>query len=295
MDGSLEKREAEEDEEGGLNREEMAKLFFAGVMFFPGLFLACMYVGFNSSCGRAFRDKYHLQSSEVLDICNKAVSSVQAAMASGVGVVAVSSCRHDLIYAKSVIIEVYAWFGFSYFFYDTISMYYVYKYEKAEKRKAGTPNVKEGTLSRFLYDKALIVVHHLILSPVGFAIVVHYRKGLGDCLVGFLYLMEFSTPFVSLRSVLSKMKMKSSPLYVVNGLVMIVAFFTFRLMIFLYIAVEYAKQQAISVYDMITSFSPLVYIMLFLLIFPQVYWFVLMVNGAVKIMITQPRMSKKAA
>ena len=60
----------------------------------------------------------------------------------------------------------------------------------------------------------------------------YLRGGLGDCFFGFVYLMEASTPFVSLRGILSKIGLKSSNLYVVNGLVMLAVFFICRVAMF---------------------------------------------------------------
>jgi len=34
----------------------------------------------------------------------------------------------------------------------------------------------------------------------------YLRGGLGDCVFGFVYLMELSTPFVSFRGILSRLK-----------------------------------------------------------------------------------------
>lgn len=38
----------------------------------------------------------------------------------------------------------------------------------------------------------------------------YLRGGLGDCFFGYIYLMEASTPFVSLRGILSKIGLKNS-------------------------------------------------------------------------------------
>lgn len=53
--------------------------------------------------------------------------------------------------------------------------------------------------------------------------------------------MEASTPFVSLRGVLSKMGLKNSKWYIANGLVMLVVFFLCRVAMFPYVIYLYAK------------------------------------------------------
>lgn len=53
-------------------------------------------------------------------------------------------------------------------------------------------------------------------------------------------MMEFSTPFVSLRGILSTMRLKDSKAYVINGLAMLVTFFIFRVMMWPYVYYWYS-------------------------------------------------------
>lgn len=69
----------------------------------------------------------------------------------------------------------------------------------------------------------------------------YLRGGLGDCVFGFVYLMELSTPFVSLRGILSKMGLKTSKLYVINGLIMLGSFFFCRVAMFPYVCYMYSQ------------------------------------------------------
>ena len=104
----------------------------------------------------------------------------------------------------------------------------------------------------------------------------YLRGGLGDCVFGFVYLMEFSTIFVSFRGILSKMKvslcqfhwlqylgcslrrvfhvvsmfqMKSSQFYIINGLVMLVTFFFFRVVMFPYVFYRYSRIVGLSFWE----------------------------------------------
>lgn len=63
----------------------------------------------------------------------------------------------------------------------------------------------------------------------------YLRGNFGDCVYSFIYLMEVSTPFVSIRSVLSTLGMKNSKAYVVNGLLMLVSFFICRILMWPYV------------------------------------------------------------
>jgi Na+/glutamate symporter len=104
----------------------------------------------------------------------------------------------------------------------------------------------------------------------------YLRGGLGDCIFGFVYLMELSTPFVSFRGILSRLKvslhqfhwlqylacssgkvfhvvsmfqMKSSQLYVINGLVMLVTFFFCRVIMFPYVFYLYSRIVGLSYWE----------------------------------------------
>lgn len=52
--------------------------------------------------------------------------------------------------------------------------------------------------------------------------------------------MEFSTPFVNFRGILSILQLKDSKAYVVNGLLMLVTFFIFRLAMWPYLYYWYS-------------------------------------------------------
>lgn len=106
---------------------------------------------------------------------------------------------------------------------------------------------------------------------------------MGDCIFSYIYMMEISTPFVSLRSILSRMNLKNSRIYVVNGLVMIGFFFVFRIMLLPYLFYAYSSFANVPVWDAITSIPRVCKISLGILFIPQYYWFYLMMIGAVKV------------
>lgn len=53
----------------------------------------------------------------------------------------------------------------------------------------------------------------------------------GHVFVGPLYLWEGSTPFLNIRWILAEYGLKNNPIYILNGLILIIAFFTFRLIL----------------------------------------------------------------
>ena len=60
-----------------------------------------------------------------------------------------------------------------------------------------------------------------------------YTWFLGDMMIAAALIFEASTPFVSLRSVLSQLDgMRHSRLYMFNGIAMVIAFFSCRILIY---------------------------------------------------------------
>ena len=75
-----------------------------------------------------------------------------------------------------------------------------------------------------------------------YPIVLVYRRNFGDCFIGYGFLMELSTPFVSLRAILAHCGQKRSKFYVLNGILMMTVFFCCRILIFPIIYQLYGDQ-----------------------------------------------------
>lgn len=71
--------------------------------------------------------------------------------------------------------------------------------------------------------------------------------------------MEASTPFVSLRGILARMNLKTSRLYVANGLLMLAVFFLCRIAMFPYVMYLYAAATDLDYVSV--SLEPLIGIM----------------------------------
>ncbi|CAH2052605.1 unnamed protein product, partial [Iphiclides podalirius] len=98
-----------------------------GFAYFMSLFELFTFAALFTASGSRFRQKYRLNCSDVLDINNKLVSAVQAALCCVTGaVVCLWSCNRDFMRSSHFMSEAYAWFGAAYFFYDIWSMYLVH-------------------------------------------------------------------------------------------------------------------------------------------------------------------------
>nr|CAD7262542.1 unnamed protein product [Timema shepardi] len=215
-----------------------AWLSLLGLVFFVSLFDLLNYVALRTHIGHMFRKKYELTLVEVLDISNKTVSAVQALLSCVTGsVVCIWSCTRNFLRSSHFMSEAYAWFGAAYFFYDIWSMYRVHTSSSSVHSK------RIARVKDYLLKQPMIVLHHLLIGSFGFLVIVcqsgqawhvipndvmspmpkiprylrrmlwmsrecsmYLRGSLGDCVFGFVYLMELSTPFVSFRGILSKLK-----------------------------------------------------------------------------------------
>ena len=177
--------------------------FLLGVLFFPSVFLFCEILLRSSSRGREYCQQYKINSNGIHDISNKVTSSTFALFACSIGWFVNQQCTGDIMRDRFYILDNYLIFGVSYFFYDVISMYLVYNTLAKE-----TVTVSSSEVIQFLSDRPLIVFHHILVPLIGFPALMYFRNGYGDCLLGTSFMIEASTPFVSLRVILVHLKMK---------------------------------------------------------------------------------------
>ncbi|KAI5633513.1 TLC domain-containing protein [Phthorimaea operculella] len=231
------------------------------MVYFTSLFELLNILALSTPLGARLRHKYRLSHGDVLDITNKLVSAVQALFCCITGaIVCLYSCTRDFIKSSHFMSEAYAWFGAAYFFYDIWSMYMVHiqmtsstdSFKSKIQRKlskngdaalSGGDNapVKKPSFLAYCTHEPVILFHHLFIGGFGFLVITYLRGGLGDCVFGYVYLMEVSTPFVSFRSILSRLKLKASRAYLVNGVLMLLTFFFCRVLSLPYVMLLYAR------------------------------------------------------
>ncbi|KPJ20349.1 Protein FAM57B [Papilio machaon] len=333
------------DPEDRISVKRGCALTALGFVYFMSLFELFTFAALFTTSGSRLRHKYRLNCGDVLDINNKLVSAVQAALCCVTGaVVCLWSCTRDFMRSSHFMSEAYAWFGAAYFFYDIWSMYLVHVRQMGfSKSKSSNDKVKslneapknvegsdapknvEGSdaltttsledvgcmgpkkhkrgpkcaacgdclgegvnvISFFSYcrHEPVILFHHLFIGGFGFLVIVYLRGGLGDCVFGFVYLMELSTPFVSFRGILSRLGLKSSRAYLLNGLAMLATFFVCRVLSLPYVCLMYSRVIGLPYFEAIKSLPTGCKISICILLLPQLYWFYLMSAGAVKVFV----------
>lgn len=110
-----------------------------------------------------------------------------------------------------------------------------------------------------------------------------YIRGGGHCIYSYMFMMEFSTPFVSLRSILSTLGLKETRIYIINGLIMLLSFFICRVLMWPYVMWRYSLEIKLNIWQAIYGLPAGCIIGILVLFLPQLYWFFLMLKGALKV------------
>jgi len=227
------------------------------------------------------------QNGQSLSYCDsvalscKVVSAIFACVSCAMGIIVLRDCGCISFSVYNAIPRHYMSFGLSYFFYDIYAMYVVFKENESEETESSFT-----VLKNFVRARVLLVGHHLFLP---FFIYPVFMGGLqsfggGDCLVAAGFLLEASTPFVSLRKILAILGLKKSNWYIINGLVMTLVFFACRVIFFPVVYYLYSVEHGASMFDTITKHvPPICSISMLVLFLPQLYWFGIMLKGGLKV------------
>jgi len=263
--------------------------FLVGVIFFPSIFLVCEILLHHSKTGREVCEHYKINNNGIHDISNKVTSSTFAVLACTIGWFVNQQCTGDIMRDRFYVLDNYLIFGVSYFFYDVVSMYLVYNTLTKDN-----VTVSYSEVTQFLSDRPLIVFHHILVPLIGFPALMYFRNGYGDCLLGTSFMIEASTPFVSLRVILVHLNMKESLVYMVNGIMMLLSFFLCRVMLFPILYWWYSNVLGLSLISTIISIPCWVHAATFSLWFPQLFWFNKMLKGSLKVIKDRQRRSEKS-
>ncbi|XP_017052150.1 ceramide synthase [Drosophila ficusphila] len=148
---------------------------------------------------------------------------------------------------------------------------------------------------KYVVTHPVMMIHHVFIGTFGLLVVTYIRGG-GHCIYSYMFMMEFSTPFVSLRSILSTMRLKNSRVYIANGLLMLATFFVCRVCMWPYVMWRYSLAiEAASMWAAMCGLPRGCLVSIAILFLPQLYWFYLMVLGALKVFLPQKRRPPNAA
>ncbi|XP_036004538.1 ceramide synthase isoform X2 [Fundulus heteroclitus] len=205
-------------------------------------------------------------------------------MASSAGWIISSSCR-DVMEDRHWLTEAYVLFATPYFAYDVFAMFLCHWHKQQVKghEEAG-PNggAVRAALSGFLRREVLMVLHHVFMVAFCFPASLLWRRGKGDYFQGVLFLAELSTPSVCLGKVLIQYQKQNSVLHKVNGVFMLLSFFSCRVLLFPYLYYAYSRYASIPLLR-VPLVAPWQCNLGAALLWPlQLYWFTLICRGALR-------------
>ncbi|CAL8303746.1 unnamed protein product [Lota lota] len=256
----------------------MLSILAAGSVFFPGLFLL------SKQCLKYIPGLRWSEGDAVI-VSARLVSSVQALMASSAGYIIASSCD-DIIEDQHWLTSSYILFAVPYFVYDIYAMFMCYWYKlrvKGHEEAAAAPKHVGSALLSYLRREFLMVLHHVVMVTVCFPVSVFLRHGKGDYFQGVMFMAELSTPSVCLGKILIQYKQQHTLLHKVNGALMLVTFFVFRVLLFPYLYYAYGRYASIPFHLVPLRVSWQCNLGAALLMAPQLYWFSLICRGAFRL------------
>uniref|UniRef100_A0A8C7Y0G8 TLC domain containing 3Bb n=1 Tax=Oryzias sinensis TaxID=183150 RepID=A0A8C7Y0G8_9TELE len=256
----------------------MLIILAAGSVFFPGLFLL------SKQCLKSIPALRWSEGDAVI-VSARLVSSIQAVMASSAGYIIASSCK-DIIEDQHWLTSTYIMFAVPYFVYDIYAMFMCYWYKlrvKGHEEAAAAPQHMRSALGSYLRREFLMVLHHVVMVTICFPVSVFYRQGKGDYFQGIMFMAEFSTPSVCLGKILIQYKQQHTLLHKVNGALMLITFFIFRVLLFPYLYYAYGRYASIPFHMVPLSVPWYCNLGAALLMAPQLYWFSLICRGALRL------------
>ncbi|KAM5309598.1 TLC domain-containing protein 3A [Glossophaga mutica] len=243
-------------------------------LFFLGLFALCTWVL------RRARPEWTVY--DCLMISTRLVSSAQAVLATGSGIVIIFNCR-NVVTDRHWLAREYIWFLVPYMVYDTCVMYLCEWYRTTEQNRRDSRTIFRSYLSK----NRLMITHHvailLVLAPIA-----QLRGNRGDFFVGCIFTAELSTPFVSLGKILIQLKQQHTLLYKVNGILTLTTFFCCRILLFPFMYCSYGQQVKLNLLQVPFRIPFLCNVANAFLIAPQIYWFSLLCKKAAGLFDTPP-------
>ncbi|XP_024591818.1 protein FAM57A [Neophocaena asiaeorientalis asiaeorientalis] len=216
-------------------------------------------------------------------ISTRLVSSVQAVLATGSGIIIIRSCSH-VITDRHWLAREYVWFLIPYMIYDSYAMYLCEWYRTRDQSSKHPLTI----FRNFLSKNRLMITHHAVILFVLVPVAQRLRGELGDFFVGCIFMAELSTPFVSLGRVLIQLKQQHTLLYKVNGILTLTTFFSCRILLFPFMYWSYGQQQGLSLLQVPFHIPFYCNVANAFLIAPQIYWFSLLCKKAVRLFDAPP-------
>lgn len=240
-----------------------------GAALFPGVFF-----GLRKLLRRTFID---WSDADVVCVSERLVSALHAFLATAAGVTVVSSCK-DVLTDSHWLVDSFVLFGAPYMAFDLYAMYLSFYHTQRVRGKSAEHSLQ--MVRDFLVKDWTLVLHHMALILVFMPITLFFRRGLGDFFVGCMFITEFSTPFVSLGKILIQLRLDDTRLHRVNGFIVLLTFFTCRILLFPFMYWMYGRQVGIPLHRVLFHLPLQCNVGNLAILAPQIYWFILLLRKA---------------
>ncbi|XP_038059026.1 TLC domain-containing protein 3A-like [Patiria miniata] len=242
-----------------------------GTAFFP-----LVYFSFRQLLKQ--RTAHLANSAEIVSVVAMRLTSIlQALMSSFAGFVAICYCNTDLVHDRHWIINAYTHFGLPYMLYDILAMCEAFRQESKHLLQSSPVTVAV----EFIRVHWLMIFHHLGLACICLPIILFYRNDKGDFFIGCMFMTEVSTPFVSMRAIMRKVKWdnKFPNLYLFVSVMLLTTFFVFRIMNFPFMYWLYGRTVGLSVWQVPGRIALKCNVISGLIFLFQCYWFLLILQA----------------
>lgn len=233
------------------------------------------------------------QDKELWSAANWFVSALQATFATGVGLVGISRSGTDMLHIRLPFLRPFAWFSLGYWLYDLVCLFILVTGEQElEERRRRRKNHAAVQPPRRSLPRSIvsfvcwwpgIVFHHLGIMAFLVIGILTTSRVQGDSIIGYSLLMELSSVFVALRSAIMKLSWKESRLYLVVSIIMLVTFFLCRILLMPVVIHLYCRQLGLGYLTAVLALPLKCKIGTSSFYALNLYWFSLMVKGAVKV------------
>ncbi|XP_059187609.1 TLC domain-containing protein 3A-like [Centropristis striata] len=257
----------------------MLTYLLCGGVVFPGLFYSFRKVLKHTLT--------HWSDADVVLVSERLVSAIHASLATAAGVTIVTSCR-DVMTDSHWLVNGFVVFGAPYMAHDLFAMYLSH-YHTQRVRGHSHSDHSLQTVKAFLFRDWMLVLHHLTLLVIFLPITLFFRRGLGDFFIGCLFTAEFSTPFVSVGKILIQLGLDDTRLHRINGIIVLVSFFTCRILVFPFMYWMYGRQFGIPLHKVAFHLPLHCNVGNLVILAPQIYWFTLLLRKAQRLYLRQRR------
>ncbi|XP_014871703.1 protein FAM57A-like [Poecilia latipinna] len=259
----------------------MLAALVCGAAVFPGLFFSIRKILKHT--------RTQWSEADVTVVSERLLSAVHGSLATAAGLTVVSSCR-DVMTDSHWLVNSFVLFGVPYMAFDIYAMYLSHFHTERSRAGSEAPSGHSlQTVRAFLRKDWMLVLHHTALVFIFTPITLFFRRGLGDFFIGCMFITELSTPFVSIGKILIQLRLDGTKLHTINGLIVLLTFFTCRILLFPFMYWMYGRQFGIPLHRVAFHLPLHCNVGNLVLLAPQVYWFILLLRKAQRLYLRQRR------